>query len=469
MEKQSANEKIGIQSSYKFFNILPGGNGTTLVESIVSCPIERKRINDALMTLYPDLIEQVGFIDISDPQQNKLIMAGGEFCGNATRSTAYIALGGKPGEILLTVSGVQDKLKAGVTESGEAFAQMPIYPELDRVEKDSKNPNASTVYLQGITQYVVWNDLNIIGMNQDEIKAYAQQLLKEKEYDVAYPASGVMFVSETNKGLELKPVVYVRDINTHFFETACGSGTAAIGLVLAKEKQNSINELPIYQPSGLPIRITVNYDKKQGQSVYAQISGPIQVVNEGTLIESVRGPYVIEKVDNLKSLAALFCNDKLMESYGVFSQPPYNEQFTNYEIRKIFLEYVKSGLLFVARSEKQVVGFGAAIPISECNEIALLAEPFNIPLEDTWYMADLGVIAQRRREGIARQLVLARLDAIPKGSTVLMRTSTENTASQTLYRSLGFTQIEGMIQNVTQQRTDRTTQTDRRIFLVKTI
>lgn len=66
--------------------LYPGGNTTAIVEGIPSSQLERKRINDAIMKQFPK-VEQVGFLDRSKPL---LQMAGGEFCGNATRSAACL-------------------------------------------------------------------------------------------------------------------------------------------------------------------------------------------------------------------------------------------------------------------------------------------------------------------------------------------------------------------------------------------
>jgi len=113
---------------------------------------ERKKLNDFLMECYPN-IEQVGFIN-TDINNAELTMAGGEFCGNATRSSAWIILGGKPGTIDIKVSGVDKKLKAGVTENLEAFAQMPIYSEVSNIVFDAPNTKNCLVKMEGIVHYI---------------------------------------------------------------------------------------------------------------------------------------------------------------------------------------------------------------------------------------------------------------------------------------------------------------------------
>ena len=61
-----------------------------------------------------------------------------------------------------------------------------------------------------------------------------------------------------------------------FLETACGSATAALGQILALKNGGSIKNLPIYQPSGIPIKISVDFDGKRFK--YAEISGPIKIL-----------------------------------------------------------------------------------------------------------------------------------------------------------------------------------------------
>lgn len=74
------------QTTQKVTILYPGGNTTAIVEGIPSSQLERRRINDVIMKQYPK-VEQVGFLDRSLP---RLQMAGGEFCGNATRSAACL-------------------------------------------------------------------------------------------------------------------------------------------------------------------------------------------------------------------------------------------------------------------------------------------------------------------------------------------------------------------------------------------
>ncbi|PIV08581.1 hypothetical protein COW57_00450 [Candidatus Roizmanbacteria bacterium CG17_big_fil_post_rev_8_21_14_2_50_39_7] len=466
MFEQRRSEKQIRRNTYQFVNIRPGGNDTGLVQEIIADPLKRKEINNEMMQMFPN-IEQVGFVNLNI-EELELMMAGGEFCGNATRSTAYLALNGQPGEVAIKVSGVKDKLRAGVAQNGEAYAQMPIYQDANRVSQDLENPRNSIVYMEGITQYVNWDTSSIEGKNPDEIKKQAMELMREKGLDTS-PAAGVMYVKETPQGLEIVPVVYVRDINTLFYETACGSGTTAVGLTLAKQSGSSIKDVTIYQPSGLPIKVSVDYDGNEFG--YAQIQGPVEIQGTGTLTETEKGAYVIEQIFSPESLKKFLEEGNLVELYKrLFSKEPYFEQFSDEEVVGYFNDYVRNGLLFLAQDGKKTVGFGAAVPLSKEIALADLGKQFGIDPESTWYMADLGVDDEKfQRVGMAKQLVEARLNAMPKGTTALMRTSVDNIASLSLYHGLGFTEISGMIQEVEKERTDNEVKKDKRIFLSKII
>lgn len=254
--------------------VRPGGNDTALVLGINKSKKEKRIINDEIMKKFPN-VEQVGFVDLKKPE---LQMAGGEFCGNATRSTAYLTLQGKPGEIMIKTSGVTRKLKAGVNDQGNAWAQMPIY----------KNPNViknigkiTIIPLYGITQVVI--EINKKFPDQELAKSKAFAYLRKLNLLESVPASGVMFLYKKKQTFGIEPVVWVRDIKTLFYETACGSGSTAVGLYLAKRQKKSINEIPVLQPSGQSILVTIIRSDKE--FIFAKISGPIQILNKNIQIK----------------------------------------------------------------------------------------------------------------------------------------------------------------------------------------
>lgn len=252
----------------------PGGNDTCLIQTdgLILLSDERREINNYFQNAYPN-VEQVGFVNCQTPE---LMMAGGEFCGNATRSAAFLILDGKPGEVLIKASGVKQKLKAGVNSDGEAYAQMPILPTTSSITADGSD---FLVELEGITHFVDFTKNATDGLSTDEIKLKAMQAIKEKGLD-SFPAAGVIYVAQDNESLRIEPVVYVRDLDTLYYETACGSGTTALGMILALQKGKSVKNIAILQPSGMSIKVSVDFE---GTTFgYTQIQGAIELLKKGS-------------------------------------------------------------------------------------------------------------------------------------------------------------------------------------------
>lgn len=249
-------------NNYKIY--IPSGNPTALVIGIIKDSKIRKQINDILMKKY-DFIEQVGFIndDINKPE---LLMAGGEFCGNATRSAIKYYLNNTKGEIKIKVSGVPRKLLGGIDNDNNVWLDMPIIKGDYKKSIKIINKTRMIIKLLGITHVVIEED--VIDNN---IKEYAYNILKE--YDLLdEEASGVMFITKTKNNIKLKPVVYVRDINTLFYETACGSGTTAVG-IYESIKDNCDIDIDIIQPSKKIINVKTKI--KNRKLINVRISGEV--------------------------------------------------------------------------------------------------------------------------------------------------------------------------------------------------
>lgn len=464
MEKSPIRENVSNnRSRYEFVNIRPGGNDTCLIKARPSSLEERQRVNNEIMRLYSN-IEQVGFIYTDQDENLNLTMAGGEFCGNATRSAAYLALDGKTGDLKIRVSGVTDKLKAGVRNNGEAYAQMPINRDKSKIKPDLQKPQTWIVEMEGISQVVIFCDKNKAFQPPEELKEEAMDIL-EKRGLKQIPAAGVIYASQNENGWQIDPVVYVRDINTCFYETACGSGTTALGQVLALQKEGSIERVPVQQPSGQVINISINYDGQEFQ--YAEISGKIQSIAVGILAKSEKsGGVIIETILDEDSLEKALAGG-LIETYQkVFAGPPYFENFTREEVRRYFRDYFKNGLILIARDEKGILGFAAAVDVLSETTIAKLAVEKGIDIERCAYIAELGVDENNRRKGVGISLVEELLMALPDERT-LLRTNKDNYPAISLYQRLGFSIVPEMTELVKQRRVDGEEFIDERIFMIK--
>ena len=97
----------------------PSGNTTAIVfDQLLS--IERKVLNDSIMRSWkatnpaePE-IEQCCFLTpaLSSEAVARVEMFGGEFCGNATRSAAWLVTGGEDYSGLIEVSGAENPLRS---------------------------------------------------------------------------------------------------------------------------------------------------------------------------------------------------------------------------------------------------------------------------------------------------------------------------------------------------------------------
>lgn len=439
----------------------PGGNDTALFLGLPTSIGQRKAINDAIMGVYPN-VEQVGFVNLN-PQDPELQMAGGEFCGNATRATAWQVLKGQKGDIEIKVSGVDRKLKAGVTADGEAYAQMPVYPDPAKIIPDSEKPGNYTVEMEGITHYIDFDTSQIDGLTLEQIKKQAFGKIKERGLD-KYSAAGIMYTEKTDNGVIITPVVYVRDIDTLFYETACGSGTAALGLATALETGASVDKLPVIQPSGLPIKISVSYEN--GAIGYSQIEGPIEDLVGGTLEKSKNRPYAVEQISDLESLQIALQERGLREAYkDAYGRAPYFESFEDHEVDEVFADYVRDGSLLVAIDKGEIISFATTQPLISVPEIGdILAGQSEVD-PSSWYIPDVGLRKEYEGIGIAKNLMKKILHMTPS-DIITLRTTVLNIRSQGLYHSLGFKIIPNLYQEITHYRVTGEQNVDKRLFMI---
>lgn len=249
---------------YKIF--IPGGNPTALVIGIENDLKKRKKINDELMKKY-DFLEQVGFInpDICNPE---LVMAGGEFCGNATRSAIKYYLNNQIDNIKIKVSGVKEKLSGGQDKEGNIWVDMPIIKGAFCNSLKVLNDKSAIIKMYGITHVIVEKD-----DNNGDYKSMAYSILK-KENLLNEDAAGVIFeFKKSDNNIEIIPIVYVKKVNTFFYETACGSGTCALAIYESYKRQNNV-DLNVLQPS--ENIINVKSKCKNNSITNVRISGKVE-------------------------------------------------------------------------------------------------------------------------------------------------------------------------------------------------
>lgn len=245
--------------SFKVLN--PGGNKTALIFGNDYNEKEKKEINDYILRENTE-VEQVGFLSL---KEKKLEMAGGEFCVNASRCAIWEYLNGKEGTINLKVSGQKNILLGGIDKKGEVFVELKIEKNISDFLKKIKE--YYLVNLDGI-DFIVLDEIiskkYIKQLHEDENKA--KQEIKEimEKVKTNSLAIGVILLEKFNKKIKINPIVWVKKINTLYYETACGSGSIATAIY--KNIFNNQKEFKIIQPSGYYINIELdfinNYMKK---------------------------------------------------------------------------------------------------------------------------------------------------------------------------------------------------------------
>lgn len=233
--------------------LIPSGNPTALVVDGLYDKDERKKINDKIM-LKHSFVEQVAFLD----DDFNLVMAGGEKCLNAIRCAGYY---------------YAKKLNLDRVNIKNCNENFTCLKEEDNICVKSKtNLNVTKiddflyrVKLDGITHLVHTKNLNL---NIDELKEYSFNELKKRNL-VDEKACGFMIFD----GVNLKPIVYVKDIDTLFYESACGSGSLACVLVEFNKIGKDV-EIKIKQPSDKYLDVFVK--KSTTDSFEFGISGKIE-------------------------------------------------------------------------------------------------------------------------------------------------------------------------------------------------
>ena len=250
----------------------PGGNTTALIFGRRPA-MDRKELNEQIISAwqkqYPDLpqIEQCCFVKKSaGPVIGTLEMLGGEFCGNATRSAVWILQKGKNSSGLIKASGSPQPLSFSIN-NGEVALKMPG-SQVKTVKE------GILVQFAGITQLVVSDSQYLFGGEENLLRG----LLSSNAYGLKKCAAvGVTSINENAN--EARFSIWVKAVDTVFNETACGSGTCAIGISKAIEIGAAVS-LSITQPSGRTIAVTAE-PQGRGQPSIATIAGTIDIIYDG--------------------------------------------------------------------------------------------------------------------------------------------------------------------------------------------
>ena len=223
-----------------------GGNATAIrVLAAGQARQEYARLGKELMAETEGLgVEQCGFLIPSDYHFE---MAGGEFCGNAARSAAilFFLFNGEH-KFEFTMSGFPGKVKAAVNRLDDKHYDVTcIFPDLSTKTTPVKalGQDAVLVDLGGIVHVVIESEFP-----KDGYQAQHRQITHDLQL-TERSAVGVCWIDRDGQSINMHPVVWVRDIDSFFYETSCGSGTIAVGKVT--------NASSVVQPTGQTINVNL--------------------------------------------------------------------------------------------------------------------------------------------------------------------------------------------------------------------
>lgn len=272
----------------------PAGNITIFVHDKFD-RADYAKVADQLLGMKEFAAEQVAFVlEASEcgRAEGKMEMCGLEFCGNATRTFGLMTarrLGIKgDGKVFVDVSGSNEILTVDVnTDSDYTRVKMPAYQEIRTVDmskifacggeaavdceggvctgtKAAKTEKVKAVDFGGIVHCIL-PDVTASAENFEKIKAFVYA-------EANPPAFGAMFY-DTQTG-KLTPVVYVKDVDSTYFEGSCASGTASCAIAFGSEKPDGDYKFTFPQPAGT---IDASVEVRNGKVQTAYIEGSVEI------------------------------------------------------------------------------------------------------------------------------------------------------------------------------------------------
>ena len=212
--------------------------------------------------------EQVAYVlDLlgKDGAYPAMEMCGLEFCGNASRSFALMSAKarGLKGEnrITVNVSGSDEPLEVTVNTDTN-FTKIKMPKALRVFSEEIFGKSAQIADYGGIMHVVLKN----VEASEETFNAYKDYI--NGKYDP--PAMGVMFWDEIK--MELIPVVYVKDVDTTYFEGSCGSGSTAVATCFGILDGEGEHHYRLPQPAGI---LSTTCIVKDGVAEEVYIEGPV--------------------------------------------------------------------------------------------------------------------------------------------------------------------------------------------------
>ena len=246
----------------------PAGNITLYVLDPVE-KAERPAVAAKLMEIKELAGEQVGFVcEAREGFDGRMEMAGGEFCGNASRAYGMLlaknrGVTGKA-HLTLEVSGSDRSVGVDVdVEAGAARAEMPLPRVAGKAAVDGVE--GTLVDLGGIVHFVTHRAPDAAVMDKAEPIINAP---REQGGFAGVEAYGVIFLHDGR----MTPLVKVPAAGSLVWEGSCGSGSLAAAAAESAEQTDGVFERDYVQPAGT-VRATV--ERRGGKVTAAYIGGSV--------------------------------------------------------------------------------------------------------------------------------------------------------------------------------------------------
>ncbi|MGO4348588.1 diaminopimelate epimerase [Paenibacillus sp. MCAF9] len=265
-----------------FIKFNPTQNMTILVKS--NHPVdEYKHIATKMMSYDNVNAEQVGFIEKSNKKEADahLIMAGGEFCGNACMSLAAFIASEKGldqdalAEMRLEVSGTDKLIICQVRKMADEYLCQVAMPVPNKIEKRTIKHDGCDIDVI----LVSYHEFTHIVIEVEQFDKWNREKAQElaKLFASTLEAGLVGILLYKSKSAELAPLIYVPHLDSMIWERGCGSGTASLGAYLAwKNKKGVVAQ--IKQPGGT-IKVMADCYKEVLASL--KIEGSVGIVAQG--------------------------------------------------------------------------------------------------------------------------------------------------------------------------------------------
>ncbi len=183
-----------------------------------------------------------------------------------------------------------------------------------------------------------------------------------------------------------------------------------------------------------------------------------------------------------RSYARGNCLDELVALYRtMFAEPPSSQWWSKESVIAMFERYFQTGSVLSALSGDNLVGFAVVQPLAAAS---IMGQPTWIKSQQRWrsldwqlldefglapdcgYLADLGVAATHRQQGIGAELVRLGLRQYPD-KPMLLRVSACKSDAIALYLKLGFARILGLEQRPEYRQQDGSLKTEPKFLMLK--